>query len=268
MVYKKHKKNALVILAVLTAVAVVIIAAFMAKNSLVPKVKYIAHRGYSSIAPENTLPAYEEAGKAGFWGAECDIYRTKDGIWVLSHDKTTEKMLNVDLLINDTSYDELMAENVKYGNNIENYPDLKMCTLEEYLEICAKYDMVAVIEVKDNKNIQHCDEIVNLVEKSGAKAVYISGVFDNLVEIRFLCDNPVYYVVQDITQEKIQQAQSIKDCGIDFNADKKEVFETDILKQCLDKGIKLCAWTVDDTSTRDKLVEYGVNLITTNCDLK
>ena len=177
-------------------------------------------------------------------------------------------MLNSKYSINDTSYNKLASENVKYGNNIENYPDLKMCTLDEYLQICKKYDMVAVIEVKDENNTAHCDEIVNLVEKHKVEAVYISGVFENLVEIRSLCDNPVYYVMQDITQEKIQQAESISNCGIDFNADKKEVFETDILQQCLDKGIKLCAWTVDDTETRDKLVEYGVKLITTNCVLE
>lgn len=263
----KSKKQ-IIFTVVIAVVIITAIAAGIVKTSLTPKVEYIAHRGYSSIAPENTAPSYEEAGKAGFWGAECDVYRTSDGVWVLSHDKNTAKMLEKDLLINDTSYEELMAENVKYGNNIENYPDLKMCTLEEYLEICKKYDMVAVIEVKDEKNTRHCDEIVNLVEKCNVQAVYISGVFDNLVEIRSLCDNPVYYVVQNITQQTIEQAQSISDCGIDFNADKNEVFETDILKQCLDKDIMLCAWTVDDSETRDKLVEYGVNLITTNCVLE
>lgn len=31
-------------------------------------IKLIAHRGLSSLAPENTLPAYELAGKYGYWG--------------------------------------------------------------------------------------------------------------------------------------------------------------------------------------------------------
>ena len=35
-------------------------------------VTLIAHRGFRAVAPENTLPAFEEAGKAGFTGAECD----------------------------------------------------------------------------------------------------------------------------------------------------------------------------------------------------
>ena len=40
----------------------------------------IAHRGFSAVAPENTAPAFIEAGLAGFGGAECDVYRTKDGV--------------------------------------------------------------------------------------------------------------------------------------------------------------------------------------------
>lgn len=168
------KKRLIDTAVVLIVIAVIVAVSGIAISNISPKVEYIAHRGYSSIAPENTAPAYEEAGKADFWGAECDVYRTKDGVWVLSHDKTTEKMLNSKYLINDTSYNKLAAENVKYGNNIENYPDLKMCTLDEYLQICKKYDMVAVIEVKDENNTAHCDEIVNLVEKHKVEAVYIS----------------------------------------------------------------------------------------------
>ena len=57
-------------------------------------VTLIAHRGFRAVAPENTLPAFEEAGKAGFTGAECDTYRTKDGVWVISHDSHTYRTLD------------------------------------------------------------------------------------------------------------------------------------------------------------------------------
>lgn len=116
------KKRLIDTAVVLIVIAVIIAVLGITIGNISPKVEYIAHRGYSSIAPENTAPAYEEAGKADFWGAECDVYRTKDGVWVLSHDKTTEKMLNSKYSINDTSYNKLAAENVKYGNNIEIIP--------------------------------------------------------------------------------------------------------------------------------------------------
>ena len=53
-----------------------------------------AHRGLSSIAPENTSPALIEAGKAGYYAAEFDIVPTADGVWVLIHDDTVDRTMN------------------------------------------------------------------------------------------------------------------------------------------------------------------------------
>lgn len=41
--------------------------------------RFVAHRGYSNYAPENSIPAFELAGKIGFWGIETDICETSDG---------------------------------------------------------------------------------------------------------------------------------------------------------------------------------------------
>ena len=54
--------------------------------NLSPKIRLIAHRGLSALAPENTLPAYELAGKYGYYEAECDLHETKAGELILLHD--------------------------------------------------------------------------------------------------------------------------------------------------------------------------------------
>ncbi len=46
----------------------------------------IAHRGASTRAPENTLPALQEAVRQGAAGVEVDVQRTSDGVLVLVHD--------------------------------------------------------------------------------------------------------------------------------------------------------------------------------------
>ena len=55
-------------------------------------VRMIAHMGYSAVAPANTLPSYIAAGESNFWGAECDIQRTADGVWILMHNDTVDAM--------------------------------------------------------------------------------------------------------------------------------------------------------------------------------
>jgi glycerophosphoryl diester phosphodiesterase len=48
----------------------------------------VAHRGDSERAPENTLPAYRKALRAGVWRLELDVRFTADNVPVLMHDAT------------------------------------------------------------------------------------------------------------------------------------------------------------------------------------
>ena len=75
----------------------------------------------------------------------------------------------------------------------------------------------------------------------------------------------MYYLVQEIKPEDIELAKTLENCGIDFNGNKEENYETDIIQQCKDAGLKLGAWTINDTAVLDKLVdEYGITVITTD----
>ncbi|MCW5559481.1 MAG: hypothetical protein KIT22_16830 [Verrucomicrobiae bacterium] len=51
----------------------------------------IAHRGYSAVAPENTLPAFERALAAGADLVELDYYHSRDGHLVVLHDATLDR---------------------------------------------------------------------------------------------------------------------------------------------------------------------------------
>lgn len=274
--WSKKKKIAVIVLSVLLALVIlVVIAGCIALNmycktadydivSTDKQVTLVAHRGFRGIAPENTAPAFEEAGKNAFWGAECDIYRTADGVWVVSHDSHTYRMMDKSAFVEKKTYDELMQMTVDNGVNIENYPDLKICSFEDYLKICKDYGMTAVIELKGKNNTEHYDEIVSLVNQYGVNAVYISFQYENLLKLREVTDAKLYYLVQEITDEDIELARSIDNCGIDFNGNKEENFENGSIQRCIDAGLDLGAWTIDDTAVLDKLYENGVTLITTD----
>ncbi|MBR2548137.1 MAG: hypothetical protein IKF07_08105 [Eubacterium sp.] len=55
-------------------------------------VKLIGHRGYSSEYPENTMPAFKGAYKAGFVGIEFDVWESDNGDLMVFHDYTTGRM--------------------------------------------------------------------------------------------------------------------------------------------------------------------------------
>ncbi len=228
-------------------------------------VTLVGHRGMRSVAPENTTAAFEAAGKHGYWGAECDIYRTKDGVWVVSHDTNTYRMMDKTAWVEKKTYDELKAMKVDNGVNIDDYKNLSICSLEDYLKICKKYDMTPVIELKGKNNTEYYNEVVELVNEYKLTAVYISFHLENLQRIRALTLDKTYYLVQEITDKDIEDARSILDCGIDFNGNKEKNFEKDMIQKCKDQGLDLGAWTINDTDTMKKLEDNGVTLITTDC---
>ena len=59
----------------------------------------IAHRGASSDAPENTLPAIKLGFEQGADFVEVDLYLTADKQIVLIHDKTTKRTGDADLKV-------------------------------------------------------------------------------------------------------------------------------------------------------------------------
>lgn len=274
--WSKKKKIVVITLSIfLVLIVLIVIAGVCALNWYCKTADYellktqqqvtlVAHRGYRAVAPENTTAAFEEAGKAGFWGAECDVYRTADGVWIVSHDTNSYRMMDKTVNIEKKNYDELMTHKVDNGSNIENYPDLSYCSLEDYLKICKEYNMVAVIELKGKNNTEHYDEIIDLVNQYGVEAVYISFHFENMQKIRALTDAPVYFLTSEISDEDIELAKSLENCGIDFDGRKEDNFEKGMIKKCIDEGLAVGAWTIDDTALLDKLVENGVTLITTD----
>lgn len=277
---KKLTKKAKILIIVLSIVAFLLIATVLggviALNqycktkdyniiSTSDNVTLVAHRGMRSVAPENTTASFDEAGKHGYWGAECDVYRTKDGVWIISHDSHTYRMMDKSAFIEKKTYKELMDMNVDNGVNIDKYEDLKICSLEEYLDICKKYNMTPVIELKGKNNTEYYSEIVELANQFEVNPVYISFHIENLQTMRRLTQCKMYYLVQKISEDDIQDAKSIENCGIDFNGNKDKNFKSDIIKKCQDAGLELGAWTINEEDDLQKLEQYGVTLITTDC---
>lgn len=56
-----------------------------------PYPRWIAHRGASKLAPENTLAAFRHGAAFGYRAFECDVKLSADGVPFLLHDATLER---------------------------------------------------------------------------------------------------------------------------------------------------------------------------------
>lgn len=225
--------------------------------------KIIAHRGLSSIAPENTLKAFELAGKEQrFFGIECDIHETKDHQFVVMHDSNLSRMTNVDLNIKDLTLDEVRKYKITSGKGIKNYPDEVIPSFEEYLEMCVYYDKVAVIEVKEVLELTSLTDVVNMIENhSGLKAVIISFNINYLKYIRALSSHiELQLLSDDLKEETIYDARVNQ---IDLSLG-HELITPDLVKRLKKEGFKIAIFTVNDPKLQVHYAKMGIDFLTTD----
>jgi glycerophosphoryl diester phosphodiesterase len=67
----------------------------------------VAHRGASTLAPENTIEAFRLAVEAGAGGLELDVHMTRDGDIVVIHDATVDRTTNGSGAVSEMTLDEL-----------------------------------------------------------------------------------------------------------------------------------------------------------------
>ncbi|GHV53114.1 glycerophosphoryl diester phosphodiesterase [Spirochaetia bacterium] len=87
-----------------------------------------AHRGCSSLAPENTMASFKKAREVGAPGIELDIHVCKSGELVVAHDDTFQRTAGDSRAIAELTLAEIQAIDVGKGE----HPPLLDDVLEEF----------------------------------------------------------------------------------------------------------------------------------------
>ena len=269
------KKIILAVVAVLLIAAGIVTKVYWSEIlSILPKIPaktentqitLIAHRGFSSVAPENSLASIREAGEASFYGAEFDIKLTADGEWVVFHDNSVNFRTNGEGNITEMTKEEACKLTIDKGYGLDEYPDEKIPTLEEALEECKKAGVVPFIEIKLNDG-QKPDykKLADIIKNAGCDDVAIIGFTrESLTETKkYLPEAEYWLVISDVTDEAIEFCKANGIDGIDF--DGNSFSNHDYIEKIHAAGLKSGAWTIDIREVAKILSDKGVRYITTN----
>ena len=92
-----------------------------------------AHRGFNTVAPENTLPAYGAAVAMGSEEIEFDLWMTSDGVVVSMHDKDLDRVSTGTGNVWEHTYEDLLQYDFGVKKN-PKFAGLKICTFEDILK--------------------------------------------------------------------------------------------------------------------------------------
>ena len=225
--------------------------------------RIMAHRGFTPVAPENSLPSFEAAGRRGFWAIETDVRRTRDGVLVCCHNATTAARFDRELTIADCTYDELLSLTMAKGNGLERYSaeELRMPTFAQYLDICEKYGAVPFIESKE----MVIEEIFAELRRRDmmGSSVMSSVNFDHILEARRLDDEIfIHHIFSNV--ELMHRLSEMGNAGLSYNYPDLDLLPGGLIEETHACGVKVCLRAGESFETCQRMFALGLDYIPSN----
>lgn len=223
-----------------------------------------AHRGVHALAPENSLPSFEEAVSNGYYSAECDIQLTKDNKWVVIHNAEVDGRFCQFGKIKDLTLEELKTFSYNWGANLWKYKDTRIPTLEEYLDVFVGTDTRPQIEI-GIENYDKLDIIVDAINERGLEnqAIVLTYNLKQLAAIHELNPNiELWYLVDEMTPETIAEAKALGDnawLSADYNRNTEEN-----IRLAISENVNFSLFTVNTVEDAKALYDMGVRYIETD----
>ncbi len=235
--------------------------AFLKVRKFGNKSQIIAHRGYWSKAgaAKNSREALRNAIELKAYGAETDVWLTKDNILVINHDPSIDGVT-----IQDSGYDEVKNKTLSNGETLPTFAD--------YLDILGKSDRCKlIVEIKthssESRTIEAAKAAVEAVKAAGLEDMAEYIAFDYATckalaseypayMVQYLCDNP---------SQVRTPAQLCKDGNISIDymstiLQNNPTFIDDAHKL----GLIVNVWTISSNEEIGEWINKGVDMITTD----
>jgi glycerophosphoryl diester phosphodiesterase len=225
--------------------------------------KFIAHRGASAAAPENTLESLKIALALGAQCVEFDVQPSHDGKLVVFHDPTLQRSCDMPQRISDCLLSELKKIAVEYQFGAQTAP-IYIPSFDDYLSHLEKSKVNFNCEVKcfypDSK---HCATFmlpnIGRLKACGERYLVTSSCSECLALLRAEDKDLAMGIVA-----RSPNAKSFELCKqlnlISISAHQTNITES-LLNKAVENNLVLMAYTVNNYEEALRLLEQGVTSI-------
>ena len=228
----------------------------------------IAHRGFSAIAPENTMVAFQKALELNVDCVELDVHGTIDKKVVAIHDQTLNRTTNQTGFVNQQTLNRVRQADAGRWFD-DKFTGEKIPTLTEALDLICPSAM-AVVEVKD---AAITDQVVKDIHRTNTSGRVVVIAFDPMVlkQVRqldstlstgFLLDGDSEHVGD--VELAAQLVHRVLVMGVPLLNLNEKLITSLLAHEIKKRGVTLWTWTIDDLERMKEVVDSGVQGITSN----
>ncbi len=227
----------------------------------------IAHRGASNLAPENTLSAVKLAWELGAQAVEIDVRKTLDNRIAAIHDASTRRMTGRLKFIRFSTLKQL--QKLDFGSSKDlKWKGEQIPTLDSILNTVPEYGKL-FIEIKSSKAILPL--IKNLLQSYSFRAeqiIFLAFNYQIAIETKkMFSENMVCFLyehrwAQPSAEYFLSRIKTANLDGLDISVHPS--VNKDFVNTIKQAGKKLIVWTVNDPDEAKRLIEMGVDGITTD----
>ncbi|WP_138495521.1 glycerophosphodiester phosphodiesterase [Paenibacillus pinistramenti] len=221
-----------------------------------------AHRGYSGIAPENTMAAVRMAMEEPCvtW-MEVDVQMSKDGVPVIIHDFSVNRTTNGRGLVREKTLDQLKKLDAGSWKS-PFYAGERILTLDELLDT-VKGRLKLDLEIKTQGGMYPGLErkIVQAVRGRRMEQDVVLTSFDT-ASIGKVREEDAGIQTGLIAGRKTPELlKKLKDMGCNFLSMAHRKIDARLVDEAEKKGVKIIAWTVDRPQSMLRLAALDRKII-------
>ena len=225
----------------------------------------VGHRGDRSEAPENTMPALELAlDRLSF--VETDVQLTRDGVPVLFHDTTLERVTGDPRRVGDLTLAELgeLDAGSWYSDDFE---DERIPTLAAFLdELEEGSEARALVELKADWTPEEVRVVVDLIEARGlrSRVVLQSFSIETLQSVQKVSPaTPRIMLIRELPADPVPLALHLGIIGFGTTADSVTAVPG-ALEAAHAEGIAVLCYTLNSREHWQEVSALGVDGIITD----
>jgi len=226
------------------------------------EIAYIAHRGESGSAPENTLAAFRLAWELNADAVELDIHLSKDNRIVVIHDANTKRTSGQDFIVKNTD-SELLRE-LDVGSFKDSFfKGERIPFLEEAIALIPP-EKKLIIELKSGTDVLPFLQTIVIESGRIGQLVFIAFDWQTIVDAKHMFPhNPCYWLSSNKIEinTKISEAAAAGLDGLDLHF---SAIDENLINRARQLKLDVMAWTVDNPEEAKRLIALGVKGITTN----